>query len=108
MHCHERLAIESEAVARSRRRERYTCALEIERARDQPPALYLLEQLRETAVTRERLEHELDRAAARQAEFACVIGADAVGHRLRTLHVRAFATRTLDDVVLDAATGNRA
>ena len=73
-----------------------------ERARNQSPLLDQGEQLGDPAIAVQRLEHELNRAAARQTESTRVFGGDAIGDCLRPRDILPFAPRSLDDVVFDA------
>src|SRR5205814_9421726 len=65
-------------------------------------------QLADAALRGQRLQHELDRSSAGQAELARILCGNAIGDRLRALDVRTLAARTLDDVVFDAAARHRA
>ncbi len=108
MHRGQHLAIESEAVGCSRGPEHNFCALEIECARNEITLLNELEELADATLGCERLEHELDRAAAGKSELARIFRRNAVGDRLRPLDVSTLAPRALDDVILDAAARYRA
>src|SRR6516225_12041466 len=97
----ENLAVEREAIAGARRAQRDACVLEVESAGDESSLLHLIEQLVHLTCSAQRLQHELDGAAARKAELARVFRSNAIGDGLRSRHVRTLAARALDDVVLD-------
>ena len=88
--------------------QRRVAGQEVEPARDQVPGLDLAQQRAHARFARQRLEHELDRAAARQPEAPCLVRRHAVGHRLGARLRHAEPARAVDDVVLDAAARDRA
>ena len=103
----QRRAVEREAVGRVRRMQRGIAGHEVEAARDQVPRLDLAQQRPHPRFARQRLQHELDRAAARQAEPARLVRRHAVRNRLGARLRHAEPARAVHDVVLDAATGHR-
>ena len=82
--------------------------LHVEKARHQLVAADDLEQLAELRLGRDRLEHELQRAAAGQVEALRLLGGHAVGQRRRLALRQRVVAHLVDHVVLDAAAGHRA
>src|SRR6185436_376244 len=68
----------------------------------------LLEQLADPRVVRQRLDNELQRAAARQAPARRFLVGHAVGEELGFLRRRETRLHLLDEIVLDAAARDRA
>ena len=67
-----------------------------------------LDQLGQARRLGDRLEHELQRAAAGQAEARGLLGADAVAHDFRPREREGAQAHLVDEVVLDAAAGDGA
>ncbi len=98
----QHLAVEGEAVTRPCRMKRREAGCEVQLARDQMTGFDLAQQRTHAGFARERLEHQLQRAAARKAEAARLVGGDTVRHHFAFRCTLAFAPRAIDDVVLDA------
>jgi hypothetical protein len=82
--------------------------LQIQPAQRVPSRADAVEKFAEPGARPERLEDELDRAAAGQAEAERLVGGDAVLHALGPLGRHLAAAHLVDEVVLDAAAGDRA
>ncbi|ASL75023.1 hypothetical protein BC350_16450 [Ralstonia pseudosolanacearum] len=101
-------AIELQAVGDGGVLEPRCTARHVERARHQLAGFHGMQQGVDPAGGGERLQHQLQRAAAGQAEAVRLFRADAVFHGLGPGLVQAFAPHAVDQVVFDAAAGNRA
>ncbi|KAF7961307.1 hypothetical protein AWV80_34790 [Cupriavidus sp. UYMU48A] len=65
--------------------------------------LHRLQQFPQAAGRGHRLGHQFDGAAAGKTKAVRFLGTDAVSDKLRAAVVNAFAARSVDDVVFDAA-----
>jgi hypothetical protein len=107
MQRNQRMTVEFELIAAFSRRDVDGTGLHVEPALNELVLLDALEQLVETAFRTERLEHELDRTAARQAEALRLLRGDTIAraggcilNEIATAHAR-------DHVVFDTASGHR-
>ena len=97
-------------IERVRVLEGDAAVVEIERATDAMSVDDRIGQFLDARALVDRFHHELDRAAARQAEAVGFVGADAVADALRPFEREAMALGPAylrDQVVLDAATRDR-
>jgi hypothetical protein len=106
VHRGERRPVEDELVIGIRRADGDGPGLHVEPPLHQLVVLHPREQLVDAAVPRQRLEHELERPAARQAEALGLLGRDAVLGRRRLVLDQRPVAHLQDHVVLDATAGH--
>jgi hypothetical protein len=99
---------EREHVGLAGRLQRHRAARQVQHAAHHLAARQRGEQLGQAGGRGHRLEHQLQRAAAGQAEALRLLGADAVLHHLGRVERERAVAHLGDEVVLDAAAGDRA
>jgi hypothetical protein len=107
VNCQQTLAVEMHAVRCQRRIELYRARHHVDFACHQTAVLHRTAQIGNAALLRQRLQHQLDRAAARQAEAMRFFRRDAVLHRLRACLFDTLLPHAVDQIVFDAATRYR-
>ena len=108
VHGREHAAVELEHVLPAPRLERGAAAVHFEAALHELLRLDLRQQLAKAAFVRDRLEHELERATARQAPARRLFVGHAVSNQFWFLGGGEFLLHLLDEIVLDAAAGHGA
>ncbi len=105
----QRFAFDAQHGARSGGRERHRAAVQVDAAFQQFAAFEPVQQFADAAGGRQGFDRQLDGAAAGQAEAVGVVGADAVADDVRHgVRGDTLGAHVLDQVVLDAAAGDRA